>query len=350
MKPVSPDPTMHMLASDNSSGVHPEVLEAMVAANSGHVVSYGDDVVTRRAIGVLKERFGSETQVFFVLTGTGSNVLALSAMTPSYGAVLCSDCSHIATDECGAPERGVGCKLLTVDTHEGKIHADVLREYIDSARVPHQNIPSVVSITQSTELGTVYSAEEIHGIAGVCREAGWLLHMDGARYANACVHLDTDLAALSSDAGVDVLSLGATKNGAMYAEAVLVFSDRVNTTAMNFLRKQHTQLASKMRFAAAQFQAMFEGDLWYRNASQANAMAKRLADGARTVTGIEAMYPVQANGVFARLPDSLLEPARELQYFYDWEGEGNVVRWMTSFDSGEERIDRFVEGLRDIVS
>ncbi|TVQ25459.1 MAG: threonine aldolase, partial [Spirochaetaceae bacterium] len=190
---------------------------------------------------------------------------------------------------------------------------------------------------------------EIASIASVCRDAGWLLHMDGARYANACAHLDCELAALSSQAGVDVLSLGATKNGAMYAEAVLIFSDRIDVEAVHFLRKQHTQLASKMRFAAAQFQAMFGGDLWHRNASEANRLARRLADGVRTVPGIEVMYPVQANGVFARLPEHMLEPARKLQYFYDWEGEGHVVRWMTSFDSSEAQIDGFVEGLRDIV-
>ncbi len=346
---ISPDPDLHMLASDNSSGVHPEVLEAMFAANTGHVVSYGNDTVTEHAIEVLRQRFGGNTEVFFVLTGTGANVLALSAMTPPYGAVLCSDCSHIATDECGAPERNVGCKLTPVATHEGKIHADDLRACIDAARIPHQNVPRVVSVTQSTELGTVYSADELAGIASVCREAGWLLHMDGARYANACAHLDTSLAALSSEVGVDVLSLGATKNGAMYAEAVLVWTDRVDTTAISFLRKQHTQLASKMRFAAAQFQAMFEGDLWLRNARHANAMARRLADGVRSIPGIEIIHPVQANGVFARIPGSLLEPARELQYFYDWEGEGHVVRWMTSFDTTEAHIDRFVEGLRDRV-
>lgn len=335
----------HSFASDNSSGIHPRVLDALAKANAGHAVSYGDDPWTAHAHDLLRTMFGRECEVFFAFTGTAANVLALSAVTPSYGAVVCSDCSHIATDECGAPERILGCKLLTVPHVHGKIDSTAITSRLGDIGVQHHNQPRAISLTQPTELGTLYSLEELRRIIETAHNAGMFVHMDGARLSNACAALGVEPAAMTSELGVDVLSFGLTKNGAIDAEAVLVF-DPEKAADLSYQRKQQMQLASKMRFLSAQFVAMLEDDLWRANATHSNAMASRLAAGIRDLESVRALYPVQANAVFAEIPSSALDALRAEQHFYVWDPSGPVVRWMASFDTSAEVVDSFIDAIR----
>ncbi len=331
----------HALASDNGSGVHPKVMDAIAEANRGHAVSYGNDPWTEQAVALLRSLFGSNCEIFFTFTGTGANVLGLSALTPPFGSVLCSSCSHIATDECGAPERILGCKLDTLPHTAGKVVPRDVHSRLAQLGVQHHNQPRVLSLTQPTELGTLYSLEEVSELARMCHEAGLFVHMDGARLSNACAALNRDPAAITRDAGVDVLSFGLTKNGAMDAEAVIVFDPRLADELM-YQRKQQMQLASKMRFLSAQFVAMLTDDLWLENARHANAMAARLCEGVSACSDIRVEYPVQANAVFATVNETMLDRLLNEQYFYTWDPSGPVVRWMASYDTTVSGIDSFV--------
>lgn len=335
-------------ASDNNAGIHPEILKAIAEANVGHVVGYGDDGYTRAAEAAFRERFGEDVAVFFVYLGTGANVLALQACTRPYQSIICAETAHIHEDECGAPERFTGCKVLTVPTDDGKITVEGIQRHIRGIGFEHHAQPRVVSITQATELGTVYTPEEIRAIADFAHENGLLLHMDGARIANAAASLNLELRTISVDAGVDVLSFGGTKNGMMFGEAVLFFNTEL-ARDFKYIRKQGMQLASKMRFISAQFLAMFEKDLWRKNASHANAMAKLLAREAGRVPGVRIVREVESNGVFAALPPEAIPTLKEAFYFYVWDEAHSVVRWMTAFDTTPEDVTSFVSLLNEVV-
>lgn len=343
------DPELRTFASDNCSGAHPEVLAALADANHGHVTSYGRDPYTARLGEVMKGHFGPGAEVFPVFNGTAANVLCLQALSPRWGAVVCAATSHANTDENGAPERIGGLKLLAVPTPDGKLTPDLIDRQAWGFGDEHHAQPSVVSVTQATELGTVYTADEM---AEVCRHAhdvGLRVHVDGARLANAAAHLGTTLGALTTDIGVDMVSLGGTKNGLLFAEAVVTTSPQV-AEDLRYLRKMDLQLASKMRFLSAQLLAMYEGDLWLRSARHANAMAARLAAGAGALAGVQITQPVQANGVFAVVPMMAAEVVRRHFRFYDWDHFRGEVRWMCSFDTTPEDVDTFVSTLAEALS
>lgn len=334
-------------ASDNNSGVHPIVLAAINAANSGHVVAYGDDPYTDAALARFREHFGDNVDVYFVFGGTGANVLALQTMTDSYHAIICAEKAHINVDECGAPERFTGCKLLPVKTTNGKISPTALAPLLHGLDGEHHVQRRVISISQSTEMGTVYTAAEIKELAEFSHKNGMLLHMDGARIANAAVTLGAQLREITTDVGVDALSFGGTKNGMMYGEAV-VLSNADRSGDFKFIRKQGAQLPSKMRFIAAQFEALLSNNLWHENAEQANRMARRLADELQKIQ-IKPTQEVQANAVFVRLPKETAERLRQKYFFYDWDEETSEVRFMTSFDTTEQDVNDFVEFVHQIL-
>jgi len=329
--------------SDNHAGAHPAVLEAMAAASQGDATAYGDDPWTARASAQLAEAFGAGGGVFFVFNGTAANVVGLSLMLRPYEAVICPEGAHLNVDECGAAERIIGCKLLTVPAPDGKLTPDLIATRLAGRGDEHRVQPRAVAITQVTEVGTCYTLGELRRLGEFCRASGLLVYMDGARLANSAAFLGCSLSDLA--ASVDVLSFGGTKNGAVGAEALIVMNTSLADGA-HFQRKQQMQLASKMRFVAAQFSALLEDQLWLRNARHANDMARRLADGVSDVPGVRLHYPVESNGVFAALDPELVEPLQREWNFYVWEAAGHVVRWMTAFDTTEEDIDAFVTGIR----
>jgi threonine aldolase len=341
-------PARRTFASDNNSGAHPAVLAAIAAANEGHVHAYGDDPYTARAVEVLRGHLGGQADVFFVFNGTGANVVSLSALLKPYQAVICPDTAHIATDECGAPERFTGSKLIGVPTPDGKLRPADITAQLGGMGVEHHVQPRVVSISQVSEMGTVYTCEEVRALGDTAHEAGLLLHMDGARLANAAAALGVPIRAFTTDAGVDVLSFGGTKNGMLFGEAVCFLTPGLVDDG-RFVRKNAGQLPSKMRFAAAQFTALYEGDLWLELASHANAMARRLADGAASVPGVEIAQVRGANEVFARVPRAHIPALQEIADFYIWNEERSEVRWVASFDTTEEDVDRFLGGLRGLL-
>lgn len=332
-------------ASDNNSGIHPKVLEAIAAANVGHAKAYGDDEHTARATAAIRRLFGERAHPFFVFNGTAANVLGLQALARPHHAVLCAEGAHINVDECNAPERFLGCKLVDVPTPDGKLTPALLEPHVKGIGDQHHAQPRVVSITQSSELGTVYTPQEVRALADFAHERGMVLHMDGARLSNAAAGLGASPRALTADAGVDALSFGGTKNGLLAAEAVVLF-DAALAEDFRFLRKQGMQLASKMRFVAAQFEAFLADDLWLRNAQHANRMAQLLAREASKVPGVSLVAPVQANAVFARLPLESIARVQEDVFFYTWDERAGVVRWVCSFDTTEDDVLRLVAALR----
>ena len=345
------DLNLRGFASDNYAGVHPEILDAIAAANEGHQIAYGEDVYTARLHDVFAEHFGDGVQVFPVFNGTGANVVGLQSMIPRWGAVVCAKTAHINTDEAGAPERVAGIKLLQVETPDGKLTPELIDKEAWGWGDEHRAQPLVVSITQTTELGTAYSVDEVKAIADHVHSLGMKLHMDGARIANAAASLGVPLRAFTTDAGVDVLSFGGTKNGMLYGEAIVVLNPEASDGLL-FLRKLNMQLASKMRFISAQLIALLTDDLYLRSASHANAMANRLrtsleagiADG--SIVGVGFSQETQSNGVFATLPAGVADRLREHFRFYDWDAARHEVRWMCSFDTTEHDIDAFVAALK----
>jgi len=335
-------------ASDNNAGVHPSILAALPKVNDGHVVAYGDDPYTEKASAQLREIFGQETEVFFVFIGTAANVLGLSTMTQSYHAVICPETAHINVDECGAPEKFSGCKLLTCNTPDGKLTVDMIASHMHGIGFEHHVQPRVVSITQVTELGTVYTLDEIREIARYTHEHGMLLHMDGARISNAAVSLDCGFYEMTGGAGVDVLSFGGTKNGMMYGEAIIFFNPTL-CDDFKYRRKQGMQLASKMRYIAAQFSAFLENDLWKKNASHANRMAWKLYDAVKDISGVEVTRQVESNAVFAKIPSHIVPALQDEFFFYVWDEEVSEVRWMCSFDTTEADIEAFISLLRSML-
>ena len=341
------DTSVRGFASDNYSGVHPDVLTAIADANDGHQVSYGEDVYTAHLQEVCARHFGEAAQIFPVFNGTGANVVGLLSMLPRWGAVVCAKTAHIHADEGGAPEKAAGIKLLPIATPDGKLTPDLVAEEAWGWGDEHRAQPLVVYITQSSELGTVYTPDEVRAIADYAHERGMRVFMDGARLSNAAAALDLPLGAFTTDAGVDVVTFGGTKNGALGAEAILVL-DATASDGLIYLRKHQMQLASKMRFVSAQLLALLDGDLYLRNARHANAMAARLrsrieagiADG--SIRGVDFTQETQANAVFARLPAGVADRLRESFRFYDWDASTGEVRWVCSFDTQQEDVDAFV--------
>lgn len=335
-------------ASDNNAGVHPVILDAIAAANRGHVVGYGDDPFTESAIATFRKHFGRDVEVFFVFNGTAANVLGLRALTESYHAVLCAEASHIYTDECGAPEKFTGCKLIPIAAPDGKLTVESVQSAYHGIGDQHHVQPKVISITQATEMGTVYKPDEIKALARFAHDHNMYVHMDGARIANAAAALGQSLREATRDLGVDVLSFGGTKNGLMGAEAVVFFNKEL---ADNFLyvRKQGMQLASKMRFIAVQFEALLKNDLWLKSARHANRMARLLQQEVKSIPQLKIVYPVEANGVFVRIPREAIVKIQKQYFFYVWNEEQSVVRWMCSFDTTEEDIREFTNVVRRAV-
>jgi threonine aldolase len=333
-------------ASDNNAGVHPDILRAMESVNSGHEIAYGDDQYTEAVLKKMKTIFGEDCEIFFVFIGTAANVLGLSAMTQSYHSIIATDTAHIHVDECGAPEKFTGCKMLTAHTPDGKLTVDLIKPHMHGFGFEHHAQPRVISITQSTEMGTVYTLEEIREIADYAHDHGLLLHMDGARISNAAVALNADFYEMSGKAGVDVLSFGGTKNGMMYGEAVVFFHKHL-CEDFKYRRKQGMQLASKMRYMAAQFDAFLENDLWKKNAEHANKMALLLLEKVKKIKGVEITQAVQANAVFAKIPGVLIPELQKEFFFYVWDEETSEVRWMCSYDTTEKDIDRFTALLEE---
>jgi threonine aldolase len=335
-------------ASDNNAGVLPEIMLALANVNRGHTSGYGGDQFTELAIKLFKRETGSSTEVFFVYNGTGANIIAIQAMARPFEAVICAETAHINVDECGAPEKHSGCKLIDIPTPDGKLTPQLIQPYLHGFGFEHHVQPKVISITQSTEMGTLYSIDEVQKICQFAHENGLLVHMDGARISNAAAALNCSLAEITVDAGVDVLSFGGTKNGMMFGEAVLVFNPDL-TTSLKYIRKQTAQLHSKMRFISAQFTAFLTDELWRKHALHANKMAQLLAQEAQKVEGIKITQKVQANGVFAIIPHPWIELLQKKYFFYMWDQNRSEVRWMTAFDTTEEDIFDFVAQINAIA-
>jgi threonine aldolase len=337
--------SINSFASDNNSGASPEIIEAIAAANEGHCLGYGEDRWTERAQAVFKREFGPSSETFFVLNGTGANVFALSLVAGPGLSVLCSDVAHISIDETGAPEAALGCKIRQVGSREGKIQPAALKEALSCIGFIHQPQPICVSISQPTELGTLYKADEIAELTRIAHGAGLLVHMDGARIANASVALGLSFREIAS--GVDVLSFGGMKNGVAFGEAVVVLKPELAVHAL-CLRKTRLQLASKMRFISAQYEAYLSKGIWERNAKASNGAAKRLEKAVASIGGIELAFPVATNALFAQMPPRAAEAARAKTFFYEW--EGGLQRWMTSFDTSDADVDEFAGILRAAMS
>ena len=335
-------------ASDNHAGVHPDVLAALAGANDGHAGAYGGDPWTERAEELFRAHFGDEARGFPVFNGSGANVTVLDSLTRSFEAVICTETAHMHVDECGAPERIAGAKLYTVATEHGKLGPDDIGRWESRRGDDHHAQQRIVSITQATELGTVYTLAETRAIADAAHELGMLLHVDGARLANAAASLGVSLKELTTDCAVDAVSFGATKNGLMFGDAVVFLRPEL-ADGFEFVRKQLGQLASKMRFLSAQFEALLAGDLWLRNARHANEMAARLAGAVGDLPGLEIVHPVEANGIFARLPraavETLLADLPGEPPFHVWDERESIVRWMCAWDTTPDDVDEFAAAI-----
>ena len=334
-------------ASDNNAGVHPRIMKALADANTGHCIAYGDDPYTAAAKEQFRKLFG-DCDVFFVFNGTGANVLSLQAMTQPFNSVICADTAHIHVDEGGAPERFTGCKMLFNPTPDGKLRIPDITRHLHGIGFEHHAQPRVVSITQATEMGTVYTVDELREIADFSHANGLLLHVDGARVANAAAHLGVSFREMLSDTGVDILSFGGTKNGLMYGEAVALLNPALS---MNFkyIRKQGMQLSSKMRYISAQFEEYLKDGLWLENARQSNRMAQLLYREVVSL-GIAVTQKVEANEVFAILPPQMIEELQREFFFYVWDESRNEVRWVCSWDTTQDDIERFTALLKKLLN
>lgn len=333
--------------SDNHSGISPEILDAISKANCDHALAYGDDEYCVRVDKLFKETFGQQSSVYFVFNGTGANVLCIDAMCRSHHAVICAESAHINVDECGAPQRIVGCRLLTVPTPDGKLTPELVKTQMHGFGFQHHSQPRAISITQPTELGTLYTVEEIKALSDLAHSHNMYLHMDGARLSNAAVALDLSFRQITTDAGVDCLSFGGTKNGMMIGESAVILSPELDTE-LSYRRKQMAQLCSKMRFMAVQYEAWLSSDLWRRNAMHSNNMAQLLFKSLNTIPQVRVVYPVQANSVFVQLPRQVWTELQKHYFFYDWDYDNDIVRFMCSFDTTTEDIEGFVETIKKL--
>ncbi len=335
-------------ASDNNAGVHPGIFRELQNANQGHVLGYGTDYYTDLARELFREQFGRDTETFFVFTGTAANVLGLSAVTRPWNSVIAASTAHLEEDECGAPEKFTGCKVLTVDTPDGKINGSMIETHLHGIDFEHHSQPKVVSVTQSTEMGTVYTATEIGELASFVHSRGLLLHMDGARISNAAVSLGMPFRTFTTDAGVDILSFGGTKNGMMSGEAICFLRQGLSAD-FKYIRKQGMQLASKMRFISAQYIAYFRDELWKKNAAHSNRMASLLAERLGSFPEVRITQKVQSNGIFVIMPHELALRMQGHYFFYPWNEKLSEYRLMTSWDTEEEDIGGFIEFLHKEV-
>ena len=335
-------------ASDNNAGAHPEMIEAVKAANKGHVIAYGGDPITDRAIKLFKKHFGRDVAVYFVFGGTGANVLGLKAITQSHNAIICVDGGHVDYDECGAPEKFTGCKVISIPSSNGKLRVEQIKPFLHLLGNEHHIQPRVIAISQATEMGTVYTKKELKTLSTFAHDNNMLLHVDGARIANAAVSLDASLKEITADAGVDVLSFGGTKNGMMYGEAVIFFDPKL-AAEFKYIRKQGMHLPSKMRYISAQFEALLSHNLWKRSAARSNRMAQILATELAKIPKIKITQPVESNGVFAIIPPKYIPRLQNKYWFYVWNEEISEVRFMASFDTTKEDIQDFVALVRKTV-
>jgi len=336
-------------ASDNYSGVHQAIMDALSQANAGHAPSYGADEFTAAAIKKFKEYFGNDTEIFLVYNGTGANVLGLQTLTQSFHSILCAELAHINVDECAAPEKFLGCKLIPIPAPDGKLTPETIEAKIQRLDDQHHPQVKVISISQSTEYGTVYTIAELKAISAVAKKYNLYFHMDGSRISNAAVSLNAPFAAFTKEAGVDVLSFGGTKNGMMFGEAVIIFNPAVSQN-FKYIRKQGMQLHSKMRFIGAQFAALLSNDLWKRNAEHANGMARLLAQELSKIPQIKVTQSVEANGVFAIFPERIIPKLQDEHFFYVWTERTAEARLMCSFDTTEGEVKKFAEKTRELLA
>lgn len=331
--------------SDNHCGAHPKILEALIAANSGHMPSYGTDEISEQAITEFRKHFGKDTEVYFVFNGTAANTLALRALTQSYNSAFCTDISHVQNDECGAPEILGHCKLVPLLSKNGKLTAEQISENLIRRGDQHATQVKVVTITQPTEYGTVYTLKEIKDIVDVAHKNGLYVHVDGARLPNACVSLGCTFRELTTDLGVDIISFGGTKNSLVFGEAVLILNKNL-ARDFKYIRKQYMQLPSKSRFIAAQFLALFKNDLWKENAEHILKLAKLLRDEVKEIAHVKVTQNVESNAVFAIIPKEVYKKVCEKFFFYVWDEKTYECRWMISFDTTEDEIREFVKLIR----
>ncbi len=334
-------------ASDNNSRVHPAILKAIASINEGHVIGYGEDPYTKRVITLFKKHFGENIDVYFVATGTAANVLGIKAVTETFNSVLCPESAHLYVDECGAPENFIGCKIIPIRTTDGKLSPDLIKPYLTGIGIEHHVQPKVISISQSTEFGTVYNIKELKALADFAHKNNLLLHMDGARIANAAAYLNASLRAITRNVGIDILSFGGTKNGMMYGEAVIFFNKEMSKN-FKYIRKQGMHLLSKMRYISIQFETLLSNNLWLENAKHANKMAQLLANAIKDMPKVKITQKVESNAVFATIPKEAMAPLQREYFFYVWNEQTSEVRWMTSFDTTEEDIDNFVALIKKI--
>lgn len=335
-------------ASDNNSGAHPTIMDAVVAANHGHVKSYGEDEISIHADSVFEEFFGSQARIHYVTTGTAANVLGIRAVTHTYNSVICAEQAHINNDECGAPEAFGGIKLVPIPSEDGKLTPGMIAPYLGHIGFVHASQPKVISITQPTELGKLYTLKEIEDLVEFAHDRDLLVHLDGARIANACAALDCSFFDMTTALDVDFISFGGTKNGCLMSEAIVFLNPDIGE-GFPYLRKQAMQLVSKMRFVSAQLEAYLKDDLWLKNARHANAMAKRLADKAGAIEGVTIKGTVDCNALFATMPPEATEILLKKYYYYIWDEHDHTVRWMTSWATTEEMVDEFVEDIAKAV-
>lgn len=340
---------MRSFASDNNSGVHPLIMDAVIKANEDHAIGYGDDPWTAEATAKIRSIFGEEASPFFVFNGTGANSVALQAVTRSFNSILCAETAHIYVDECGAPARMTGCALVAIPTTDGKLTPELIKPRLHNFGVCHHSQPKAVYISQVTELGTVYTIEEVKAIADLLHAHDMYLHMDGARLANACAYLNCTMKQLTVDAGVDILSFGGTKNGMMMGEAVISFRPEI-TENLQYYRKQSAQLASKLRYLSAQFIPYLENNLWLENAMKANISALKLAEVLKQYPQIQFTQKVETNQIFFTIPSEPLKKLQEKYFFYVWNEENNEARLVTSWDTTGEDIAGFEQDLKEIMS
>ena len=331
--------------SDNHSGISPEIMEAIASANVEHALAYGDDEYCRRTEQLFQDTFGPQARVYFVFNGTGANVLNIDAMCRSHHAVVCAETAHINVDECGAPQRIVGCRLLTVPTPDGKLTPQLVKTQLHGFGFEHHSQPRAISITQPTELGTLYSLDEIRALANLAHSHNMYLHLDGARLANAAVALGCTFRQMTTDCGVDCLSFGGTKNGLLMGESAVILNPQLDVD-LKYRRKQMAQLCSKMRFMAVQFEAYLTTGVWQRNAAHSNHMAQLLHNALLSIPQAKIMYPVQANSVFVKLTNKVWNALLNDYFFYLWDEEQDVVRWMCSFDTTEDDINNLIQALK----
>ena len=338
---------MRSFASDNNSGVHPQVMQALSEANKDHALGYGEDFWTEEAICKIREAFTFDCEPLFVFNGTGSNVVALQLMTRSYHSIVCAETAHIYVDECGSPVKMTGCQIRPVVTPDGKLTPELIAPYLHGFGDQHHSQPAAIYLSQCTELGTIYTPEELKAITTLAHRHGMRVHMDGARIANACAALNLSLKAMTVDCGIDVLSFGGTKNGLMMGECVIVFDESLKAE-VRFVRKQSAQLASKMRYLSCQFTAYLTGNLWLKNATHANAMAHKLYEALNRYSNVRFIQKAESNQLFLTMPRPIIDRMLQSYFFYFWNEAADEIRLVTSFDTTEQDIEEFINLLHRV--